>query len=200
MAFRLLDLWHGDVASLPRFSFPGRGRYVPCPYVECTGNKKLFIAAVPDNVIGGRRWRLQVRDETLAIELLEESDLLGPDFRRTTVPARFYWINVAERVRRAKLWLGTDTMRSMFLTYYSSHQKRALAVHRLLGWTFCCPKFLLSERWSPDYGVEHWDGHHENNELENLYLWTAAGESGHRAYSGFQGALVTWQQQQQANQ
>ena len=192
MAIRLLELWHGDVASLPRHCFPGRGAYGFCPYVDCTGNTRLFIAAVPDNVIGGQRWRLQVREETLAIELLEDNDLLGPDDRLTTVPARFYWINVAGRVRRARLWLGTDTMKSMFLTCYSSHRKRALAVHRLLGWTFCCPTFLRAERWSPTYDVEHWDGHHENNELTNLYLWTAAGAEGHRAYSGFLGALTTW--------
>ena len=196
MANSLLQVWHGDVSSLPCHSFPFGGAYIPSRYVECRGGNRLYIAAVPDSIIGGHRWRRRVAKETLAIELLNENDLFGEN-PQTVLPARFCWITKKGRVKRAKLWMGTDTMRSVFLNAYTRQKQCPLAVHRVLGWSFRCPWHLMQNRlaWT-DYDVDHRDGHHENNVLANLYLWNAAGESGHRAASGRLGAESTWQQQQ----
>ena len=197
MANSLVQEWPGDISLLPCHSFPFCGAYISSRYVQCRGGKRLYIAAVPESIIGGHRWRRRAAKETLAIELLDENDFYCEE-QQILVPARFCWITENGRVKRAKLWVGSDNKRSVYLNAYTQREQCPLAVHRVLGWSFRCPWHLMQYRltWST-YDVDHRDTNHENNALANLYLWNKAGKSGHRAAAGRLGAARRWQEQQQ---
>ena len=136
----------------------------------------LFVASMPDGVLGGRRWRRQPVAETLCVKL----------------PSAFYWLNSRGRFRRARVWLGTDNMQSQMLTAYAAEKRQNLMVHRVLGWTFRCPWEI--RQWDNNYDVHHSDDNHHNNRITNLHIWTASGPQGHRAHSGRRGAMMALQE------
>ena len=189
----------GDASLLPRHSFPFQGSYVSCPYVTCRGGLQVFVASIPSEIIGGRRWRRVPRSETLCVLLLNEMEEFTRNGFTSLLPARFFWLNRAGRFRAARLFYGRDTMRSVVLTSYNAQKQQLLAVHRILGWTFRCPWDLLEERWSAQYDIAHRDDRHWNNNVLNLRCWSASGSDGHRAESGRAGALRALQNAQAAD-
>ena len=185
--FQLVRSFDGDMSALPRYSFPFMGGYCCAAYLECTNGLKLFIASVPQGIIGGHRWRGRVDKETLCVLVLTESEVFGRDYQ-TLIPARFFWLTRRQRFRRAKLFYATDTMQSVVLTAYDAEKQKLLAVHRVLGWTFRCPLALMQYQWLGDYDVHHCNNQHNDNGIYNLYCWRASGKAGHRSYSGWFGA------------
>ena len=127
----------------------------------------------------------------MAILLLHEADEVGVD-RVTYVSARLYWLNERGVLKRAKIRYGSNRMRSVFVNAYTDRKRVPLAIHRILGWTFCCPWDLDSFRWHRSYDVHHRDEDHRNNAIGNLTCWRAHGRDGHRAHSGAEGAHVRW--------
>ena len=185
----LLYPFDGDASRLAFDCSPCGDAYLACSSLECTGNRRLLVAIVPDDIIGGHSWRRRPLPETLLVLLLTDSEQFTQYGRTAYVPARFFWHDARKRqLRRAKLFIATDNMRSVCLTAYSARGQRFLAVHRILAWSFRCPLGLEGMEYSLEYDVHHVDENHANNELANLYCWVAGGPEGHRAYSGWFGA------------
>ena len=150
MALTLRVRFDGNFGALPRHTFPIQGACVPPAFFTCKGGQQLFVAEVPEGTEGGARWRGRMRNETLCVLVLDEPDAFpaGPWLRGASVPARFFWLTDAQRLRRARLYERTDTMRSLCLTSYSvaNTDTQRLTVHSLLGWTFRCPWNLFRFR------------------------------------------------------
>ena len=185
----LLVPFDGDASRLQFDCSPCGDEYLACSSLECTGNRRLLLAVVPDDIIGGHRWRRRPLPETLLVLLLSECEQFTQYGRTAHVPARFFWHDARkQRLRQAPLFFASDNMRSVCLTAYSARGQRLLAVHRLLAWSFRCPLGLEGMEYSDEYDVHHVDENHGNNELANLFCWVAGGPEGHRAYSGWFGA------------
>ena len=80
----------GNIAALPRHSFPFGAAYAPVPYLTCTRGQQVFVVSVPHGTIGGRRWRRRPRAETLCVLLLERPDRHVHNGQTSLAPARFF--------------------------------------------------------------------------------------------------------------
>ena len=180
----------GNVAALPRYSFPFGAAYAPVPYLTCTRGQQVFVVSVPHGTIGGRRWRRRPRAETLCVLLLERPDRHVHNGQTSLAPARFFWLQSDSRFRRAPLCGLTDNMWSLGLTYYSTHRAHncILSVHTLRDWTFKCPRELAP--WRSGYDVHHRGDAHYDNSLCELEVWPGPGAGGHRALSWRAGGLA----------
>ena len=179
----VLQDFDGDFAVLPCLSL-AEG-FLSCPYYQCPDNLKLFAANLPTSVVGAHRWRKRVDKESLWFVLLAEADLLAGGGREAVVPARFFWLTKRKVLRRARLYIGSDTMKSVMLSSYTRTGRKPLAVTCLLGWSLKCPVALAEQRWGRDYDVHHHNNNHNENSLPNLFCWKASGPQGHRAYSAW---------------
>ena len=61
--------------------------------------------------------------------------------------------------------------------------RKHLLVHRLLAFTFLLTPRFYTSRWSEAVHVDHMNGQHGDNVVENLQLLWAEGSDGHSARS-----------------
>ena len=165
-------------------------RYIPCAEIPCSGHRKLYLARLPEHIIGGRLDGTgHVVRERLAIYLLTTGVDVFPReifMRDCVLGARFFWVGAEApyMLRRAVISARGDEMHSLTVNGYTlDGTQKHLLVHRLLAFTFLLTPRFYTSRWSEAVHVDHMNGQHGDNVVENLQLLWAAGSDGHGARS-----------------
>ena len=194
-------LFDGNVSALPR-----RGvlsGFVPPRQLVCRDGGLLYLAVLPDGIVGGQVCRGIPFAELLFIWLLPagEVDVLDDveTYGRThTVPCRLFWTRGGMGLREVCLRRRGDNECSLTFTAYDARGNQIEPLlHRVLAFTFLCPPSIWRaavrfgansyDSLIPDdnllFDVHHKDKDHGNNRLHNLLIMPAAGAGGHRQLS-----------------
>ena len=182
----LLD---GNFAGCHQVRLFGR-RYIPCAEIPCSGHRILYLARLPECIVGGRLDGTgHVVRERLAVYLLTDGVDVFPReifMRDAVLGARFFWIGAESPyvLRRAVVSSRIDEMLSLTVNGYTlDGTQKHLLVHRILAFTFLLTPRFYTSRWSAAVHVDHVNGQHGDNVVENLQLLWAEGSDGHCARS-----------------
>ena len=180
-------------------------KYLPCSEIHCSGHRKLYLARLPEHIAGGHKdGKGQVTRERLGMYLLANGVDVFPRetfMRDAVLGARFFWIgaDAPYTLTRAVISYRTDEMLSLTVTGYSSNGKQKhLMVHRILAFTFLLTPRFYTRRWSEALHVDHMNGSHGDNIVENLQLLVDGGKDGHGAKSKKEGCrgvtlcVISW--------
>ena len=178
----LLKPFDGNVKALQR-EWVWSKAFIPAPVLQCNGGRRLYVASLPDHIIGGSKG---CREQLLIMLLAGEPDFFPREthMRDTFVPSHFFWLSEDGVLRQAPLYPSQDKMLSLALSAYpQSGPMKHIKIHRILAWTFLCPPKLFTSRWDKLISCEHRNDDHGNNALSNLVLWDQRGPDGHGAAS-----------------